>query len=109
MRVRVVSENQDESKWPLYRRRTRQGCYRNCQKFVESDKTYHVIPPHTSKCVKCAHRPQRRILSILALVLTAEYCCSGVAITYYCAFVRTLLRSRRRQRDAFKTDLGGSR
>jgi hypothetical protein len=24
---RVVGENQDESKWPLYRRRTRQGCY----------------------------------------------------------------------------------
>jgi hypothetical protein len=27
MRARVASENQDESKWPLYRHYTRQECY----------------------------------------------------------------------------------
>jgi hypothetical protein len=42
MRVRVVGENQDESKWPLYRRRTRQGCY-------DSRRATRLSPPRGAR------------------------------------------------------------
>jgi hypothetical protein len=50
MRVRVVGENQDESKWPLYRRRTRQGCYdsRQQQQSTEIYRYYLLLRRDTT-------------------------------------------------------------
>jgi hypothetical protein len=45
MRMRVVGENQDESKWPLYRRRTRQGCYDG----RPSTRTTRLSPPYGAR------------------------------------------------------------
>jgi hypothetical protein len=64
MRVRIVGENQDESKWPLYPRRMRQGRYDSRQQ--QSTEIYRrylllqrdITSPHsTSHCARRAWRP----------------------------------------------------
>src|SRR2546423_11221718 len=49
MRVRVVGENQDESKWSLYRRRMRQRRYDSCQQqSTEIYKCYLLLQRDTT-------------------------------------------------------------
>jgi hypothetical protein len=56
--------------------------YRQCQKFVQFGLNLPRDSPHTSKCVKCAHRPFCKIVSFLALVLSVEYYCDSVRIIF---------------------------